>query len=544
MKSIAPRSPILLPCIVIDASDGLKSSCASRDRRSILILTVLGSSIAFMDESIVNVALPTLQATFRASSSEILWVVQSYALFCAALLLFCGALGDRFGRKRTYLAGITIFAVASMGCAAAVTLPQLIVARAVQGVGAALLIPQGLAILSSAYSEMERPSAIGIWSAWTAVFAAFGPILGGWLIQIANWRAIFLINLPFTVWIFMLSPKLKEERADQQRSVSPPLDYLGATLNTFGFGAVVYALSFVPRLGWRNPAIVGSFLIGVVLLAAFFWSQKVRSNALIPLSLFRNPRFAGANLLTFLSYGSLGAAFYAVPFFLIGVRHFSPSAAGAAFLPIIVLMFAFSGQIGKAAAKFGELPFMVLGSALSAAGFALLALLARRNGYLGAFFPGVLTLGAGMTLAVAPLTNSVMSSVATSKRGIASAVNNSVSRLAALLFVSVAAPLLSHIFSADLRRELRSSGLPSTVQQQLISQRSLMLAMHIPEKLGAKQGAHIEEMVQTSFVAGYRGVMLGCSLCTLLGTLTILIASGKNSRREVNLLDEPEQTAS
>ncbi len=154
-----------------------------------------------MDESVVNVALPTLQATFRASSSEILWVVQSYALFCAALLLFCGALGDRFGRKRTYLLGITIFAVASMICAAAATLPQLIVARAVQGVGAALLIPQGLAILSSAYSEMERPSAIGIWSAWTAVFAALGPVLGGWLIQIANWRAIFLINLPFTVWI-------------------------------------------------------------------------------------------------------------------------------------------------------------------------------------------------------------------------------------------------------------------------------------------------------------------------------------------------------
>lgn len=497
-----------------------------------------------MDESIVNVALPTLQATFRAGSSEILWVVQSYALFCAALLLFCGALGDRFGRKRAYLAGITLFAVASMGCAAAMTLPQLIVARAVQGIGAALLIPQGLAILSNAYPEPERPRAIGIWSAWTAVFAAFGPILGGWLIQIANWRAIFLINLPFTVWIFILSPKLKGKGAESQKLISSSLDYLGAILSTFGFGALVYALSFVPKLGWRNPFIVGFFLTGVFLLAGFLWSQKARSNVLMPLSLFRNRRFASANFLTFLAYGSLGAAFYVVPFFLIGVHRFSPSATGAAFLPIIVLMFAFSGKIGKTAAKFGELPFMALGSALAAAGFALLALLASRNGYLGAFFPGVLTLGVGMTLVVAPLTNSVMSSVEENTRGIASAVNNSVSRLAALLFVSMAALLLFHIFSDDFRQELQSSGLPSAVQQQLISQRSLMLALPMPEELDAQQRMRIEEIVQRSFVFAYRGVMAVCSLCTLLGTLTILIASRKRNRNEVNLLDQSERTAS
>jgi EmrB/QacA subfamily drug resistance transporter len=499
-----------------------------------------------MDGSIINVALPTLQVNFRASSSEIIWVVQGYALLSSALLLFCGALGDLWGRKRIYLSGVAVFALASIGCAASLTLTELITARAIQGLGAALLIPQGLAILSDTYPEDERPGAIGIWSAWTSVSIALGPILGGWLIQVSGWRTIFLLNLPLTVWIFWLAPKMKGGRGDDAEVVSYRLDYLGAILNTLGFGAIVFALSFVPQFGWKDVRIDLSFAAGILLLLAFVWSQRVNANALVPLSLFRSSAFSRANLLTFLAYGALGGAFYVVPFFLIGVRQFSPSAAGAAFLPMIAFMFVFSGPVGKLAVRVGEVRLMAVGSALTAVGFALLGILSGQTGYVVGFLPGVLALGVGITLTVAPLTSFIMSSVVESRRGTASAVNNSVSRLAALISVSIVTVAMSHIFNAELRKDLDSSGLPLQMQRQLIASKGLMLAIPIPETFGAREKGRAEELVEASFVAGYRNVVFGCALITLFGTVVIMTAGGKSgdATRRASELDGQSGRAS
>ena len=516
------------PCVAAGVQAGADSQCLASDRRAVLMLTVLGSSMAFMDGSVVNVALPTLQASFRATSYHILWVVQAHSLLGSALLLFCGALGDRFGRTRIYLLGVAVFAVASLGCAASFNLIELILARAIQGFGAALLIPQALAILSDTYPKGERAGAIGTWSAWTSVSIALGPILGGWLIQVSGWRAIFLLNIPLTVWIMWLALKLRGVTIDRSAVASFPLDYRGATLNILGFAAIVFALSFVPQIGWKDPRIGFSLFAGFVLLFAFVLSQRSRPNPLVPLSLFHSSAFSGANVLTFLAYGALGGAFYVVPYFLIGARHLSPSSAGAAFLPMIAIMFALSGRVGTIASKVGEVKFMVVGSALTAGGFALLGLVANEARYAFGFLPGVLLLGVGITLTVAPLTSFLMSSVVASRRGVASAVNNSVSRLGGLISVSIVALAMSHTFNLEFGRQMQSSGLPAEMQHMLVHSEGLMLSLPIPQQFGSSQALRGEEIVERSFVTAYRNVMFGCAFTTLFGTLVILTTARKS----------------
>ena len=280
--------------------------CAPPDRKWILIAIILGSSLAFMDGSVVNVALPTLQSTFHATSAAIQWVVQGYALFGAALLLLGGAIGDRYGRRRTFLWGVALFALASAACAASLSLGQLIAARGIQGVGAALLIPQGLSILSASFPEEERGRAIGTWSAWTTVFAAIGPVVGGWLIQAYSWRLIFLLNLPVVLVIMLLAPRIPESRAAGD----------GARRSRWIGSAPRWPRSASrpsstrcpspPNLAGGTARVTWPLLGGLVLLVLFLRSQSNRPNAMMPLSLFRIPRFLAANLLTFLLYGALG----------------------------------------------------------------------------------------------------------------------------------------------------------------------------------------------------------------------------------------------
>ena len=405
-----PKSHVVPPCAHAGIS-AAAAPCASSDRKWLLIAIILGSSLAFMDGSVVNVALPTMQSAFHATSAAIQWVVQGYALFAAALLLLGGAIGDRYGRRRTFLSGVALFALASAACAASLSLGQLIAARAIQGVGAALLVPQGLSILSASFPEEERGRAIGTWSGWTTVFAAIGPVVGGWLIQVYSWRLIFLLNLPAVLVIVLLAPRIPESRAAGNGVPAQPLDRLGAALATLSFAAIVYALSFAPQLGWKNR---------LVSLAVARRDRPVRvvpalpgnrPNAMMPLSLFRIPRFLAANLLTFLLYGALCGSLYVIPFYLIQVRHYPPPAAGAVFVPLIVLMFLFSARVGALVPRVGERFLLCVGAALAGAGFAAFVWLDTLHGYFLSVLPPVLILGCGMTLCVAPLTNAVMSSV-------------------------------------------------------------------------------------------------------------------------------------
>jgi EmrB/QacA subfamily drug resistance transporter len=482
---------------------------------------VLGSSLAFMDGTVVNVALPTLQSKFHATAAGIQWVVQGYALFAAALLLLGGAIGDHYGRRRTFLWGVALFALASAGCAASQSLGQLISARAIQGLGAALLVPQGLSILSTSFPEQDRARAIGTWSAWTTVFGALGPVAGGWLMQAWSWRLIFLLNLPLVVLIFLLAPRIPESRA-MGNGLARPLDRLGATLATLGFAAIIYGLSFAPQLGWRARMVSVPLAAGLASLALFVGSQN-RSNAMMPLTLFRIPRFLAPNLLTLLLYGALGGALYVIPFYMIQVRHYAPAAAGAVFVPLILLMFLFSARVGALVPRVGERLLMCAGAALAGSGFAAFAWLAPLHGYALSVLPPVLLLGCGMTLCVAPLTNAVISSVPPTQTGIASAVNNAISRLAALLAVSVLALVLTHRFVATLGTQLAHSNLPVNAQQQMWDNRARL--HDIPLSPGLTPGQHEQaaRLLDQSFLAGFRSVMLVCAFGAWVGGVAVLL---------------------
>jgi EmrB/QacA subfamily drug resistance transporter len=516
-----PRSHVVPPCTQVGAAPA-GAPCAPPDRKWILIAIILGSALAFMDSSVVNVALPTLQSTFHATSGGIQWVVQSYALFGAALLLLGGAVGDRYGRRRAFLWGVALFALASAACAASFSLGQLIAARAIQGVGAALLIPQGLSILSASFPEQERGRAIGTWSAWTTVFAAIGPVVGGWLIQVWSWRLIFLLNLPLVLVIMLLAPRIPESRA-LGGGVAQPLDRLGATLATLSFGTIVYALSFASQLGWRNRLVSWPLTGGLVLFALFLRSQASRPNAMMPLSLFRIPRFLAPNLLTFLLYGALVGTLYVIPFYLIQVRHYPPAAAGAVFVPLILLMFLFSARVGALVPRVGERHLLSAGAALAGTGFAAFAWLDALPGYALSVLPPVLILGGGMTLCVAPLTNAVMSSVPESQTGIASAVNNALSRLAGLVAVSLLALVLAHGFVASLRAQLAHSTLPVKVRVQMLANQAHLHDIPIPPGLSQPQRAQVALLLDQAFLAGFHSVMLACAFSAWSGALAVLL---------------------
>jgi EmrB/QacA subfamily drug resistance transporter len=519
----AIRTPQAIPCPEATDLDPDYHPCAKTNRRAVLLIAILGSSLAFMDGSIVNIALPTLQRAFHAGVSSVQWVVQSYALFSAALLLFSGALGDQFGRKKIFVLGVALFTASSLGCAVANSLSFLIVWRSLQGIGASLLIPQSLAILSAAYSAEDRAAAIGTWSAWTSVFAALGPVAGGWLIQSLNWRWAFAINLPVAAWIFFLLPKLRESEVDFSVESLRKLDLRGTLLNTLGLGAVVYSLSFASEYGWMDLRISGTFMAGLLLILAFLVTQSRRENALMPLSLFKNQRFLSVNILTFLLYGALGVTFYMVPFFAIQIKHLDAVTTGAAFLPVIAVMFIFASRVGRMSARFGERPFLIIGAIVSAAGIALFAIFARQPGYATSLLPGMVGLGVGITISLAPLTNVVMTSVPDGKSSLASAVNNSVSRLAGLLVLSGLILVLSHTFDHSFAYKLSSSSLPSSAKERLYAQRSLMAAAEIPNTLNGKERETAATILADSYTDGYELVMYCCAVAALLSALPVIL---------------------
>ena len=297
----------------------------------ILAATILGSSMVFIDGTVVNVALPALQVALGATAADAQWIVESYALLLAALLLVGGALGDRYGRRRMFAIGVALFAAASVWCGLAVDVGQLITARAAQGVGGALLVPGSLSIISASFAEAERGKAIGTWAGFTAVTAAFGPVLGGWLVENASWQWVFYINIPIALIVLAIVLMRVPESRDE--SSSGPLDLLGALLATAGLGGLVFGLIEAGALGLGHPRVLVALVIGAASLGGFIVAEARVASPMMPLSLFRSRTFAGANLLTFLLYAALGGTLFFLPFNLIQVQGYTATAAGAAFLP-------------------------------------------------------------------------------------------------------------------------------------------------------------------------------------------------------------------
>ena len=327
--------------------------------------------MAFIDGTVVNVALPFLQTNLNATAIGIQWVVEAYSLFLSALLLVGGSLGDRFGRRRIFNLGVVIFAIASALCGMAANIEELIAARAVQGIGGALLVPGSLALISSSFNEKERGKAIGTWSGFSAITTAIGPVLGGWLVEHWSWRAAFFLNLPLAVAVLVISRwKVPETREKKQHG---PLDWPGAALATIGLGGVIYGLIESPRLGFSNPFVLLTLIGGLIALAVFIINEMRAKNPMVPLKLFRNRNFAGANVLTLLLYAALSGTFFFFTLNLIQIQGYSATAAGAALLPFVILMFSLSRWSGGLIDRFGPRLPLTIGPIVAAAGFTLYA---------------------------------------------------------------------------------------------------------------------------------------------------------------------------
>ena len=400
-----------------------------------LLATVLGSGIAFLDATVVNVALPTIGEELDAGISGLQWVVNAYTLTLSGFLLLGGSLGDHYGRRRVFVVGVIWFAVASLLCGVAPSAEALVAARALQGIGGALLTPGSLAIIEASFRAEDRGPAIGAWSGLGGVTAAIGPFLGGWLVQAASWRWIFLINLPLAVLVVWVAQRHVPESRDP--SVGRGLDYTGAALAAVGLAGVVYALTDGPGLGWTSPRILLAGVVGVAALAAFvLWERRSR-HPMLPLDIFASRQFTAANLVTFVVYGALGGSLFLMPIQLQRVVGFSPLEAGVALIPITLVMLLLSARAGRLSARIGPRVPMTLGPLLVAAGFVLYTRIGPGASYLAEILPGMLVFAFGLTLTVAPLTATVLAAASAEHAGMASAVNNTVARAAGLLAVAI-----------------------------------------------------------------------------------------------------------
>ncbi len=487
--------------------------------RTVLAVTILGSSMAFIDGTVVNVALPALQTAFHATLADVQWVVESYALMLAALLLVGGSLGDIFGRRKVYVVGVAVFAAASAWCGMARSIEMLIWARSIQGVGAALLVPGSLALITASFPESTRGHAIGTWSGFSAMAAAGGPVIGGWLIEHSTWRWVFLLNLPLALVIILLSPGVPESRDE---NAARHLDWPGAVLVTLGFGGVTYALIEWPaRAQYSGHLVAAAALLGGIALAGFVAVEHGSRAPMVSLKLFRSRNFTGANLLTLFLYASLGGLMFFFPIDLIQIQHYTATQAGAAFLPFVAIMFGLSRWAGGLVARYGSRIPLTLGPLIAAGGMALFAVAPQNGSYWATFFPAVVVMGLGMTISVAPLTTTVMNAVPESESGVASGINNAVSRSAALLAVAVFGAILVAVFNHSLDRSLDRLALHPDVRAQVDAARPQLAAAHNPNPM-------VERVIVGSFVSGYRSVIwIATGLAALsAATAWLVVESG------------------
>ncbi len=423
--------------------------------------------MAFIDSTVVNVALPAIQTSFHATVVGVQWVVESYGLFLAALILVGGSLGDLFGRRRVFVAGVAIFAVASAVCGFASNIEQLIIARSVQGVGAALLVPGSLAIISKSFDEKSRGQAIGTWSGFTAITTAVGPVLGGWLVEHASWRWAFFINLPLAAAVIALSlwriPESRSATADR-------VDWLGALLATLGLGGIVNGFIESANLGWRNPLVFGSLIAGFGCMIGFALVEARATSPMVRLAMFKNASFTGANLLTLFLYSAIGIFFFLFPLSLIQVQGYSSTATGAAILPLT-------------------------------------------------FFPAIIVLGFGMAITVAPLTTVVMNSVDQDRVGAASGINNAVARVAGVLAIAVLGLVMVQAFSSRLNHSLTRLSLPASTLHEIQAGEIKLAGLQAPANLDPGTRSAIEELIRQVFTFGFRIVMLICAGLSLASAI-------------------------
>jgi EmrB/QacA subfamily drug resistance transporter len=481
---------------VIRATPAFPAALSQRHKRLTLAATILGSSMAFIDSSVVNIALPAIQQALHADAASTQWIVNAYLLLLGALVLVGGSAADLYGRRRIFLVGILVFTTASVTCGFAPDITVLIIGRAVQGIGAALLTPASLAMLGATFDKHERSHAIGIWAGAGALTSAAGPVLGGWLVDQVSWRAIFLLNVPLAVAAAGLAAGFACESRDP---LAKSLDLSGAVAVAIGLAAITWGLGAIPASGFHDKTVLGALGLGAAFLVSFVAIEaRSHERAMMPLSLYNSRNFSGTNALTLLLYFALGGALYYLPFGLIRLAGYSATQAGAALLPFALIMGFGASFAGTLSDRFGPRLSLTVGPIIAACGLAMLAFVDLGESYWVGVLPAICVLAVGMTITVPPLTSTVMASAGEARAGIASGVNNVVARVADLLAVATLGAVLFASFSHHL------AGLPPA---------------HANEALNAVLAgqAGVAEGATAAFDRALRTVMLVTALCAALG---------------------------
>jgi EmrB/QacA subfamily drug resistance transporter len=479
--------------------------CPERDKPWVLATAILGSSLAFIEGSVVNLALPALQSDFETTSTELQWVMNAYLLVLGSFMLIGGSLGDRYGLRRVFLVGTAIFGASALAAALAPSMSLLIAARVLQGLGGALLVPSSLALVGSHFPEEERGRAIGTWAGASALTTAAGPVLGGWLVDHWGWPSVFFLVVPFAAltiivcrWRVPVSPV---KRGDQ-------LDYAGALLLVASLALLIYALVSSQSLPVRIAAVMFFLVLG----AAFLLHEKRFKTPMLPLRLFSSSAFSGANLMTLLLYCALTGALYFLPFNLIQVQGYSAAQAGAAFLPFTLILGFGSTFAGDMIRKFEPRMILTVGPVVTAAGFVALAIPGANASYISGFLPGILIIGVGMTLSVAPLTTVVMSSVSGSETGVASGVNNTAARIAGVLAVAVLTAVAVWQFTGAVDLQLEAQNVPRELSDVLTSNASALAELKAPEGTPERLAATVSDAVAFAYVRTFRLLVVICGL--------------------------------
>jgi EmrB/QacA subfamily drug resistance transporter len=488
-------------------------------KRWTLAATILGSSMAFIDGSVVSVALPAMQADLSAGARGAQWIVNAYTLMLGALILVGGAMGDRLGRRLIFVLGIVLFTLASVGCGLAPNIDTLIIARAVQGIGGALLVPSSLAIISAIFPEQERGRAIGTWAGASALTTALGPVVGGWLVDSLSWRAIFFVNVPIAALAVALALwHVPETRNDVDKA---GVDWKGGVLATLGLGALAYGFTAASDFGWSDARVLGSLLAGAIVLTLFVLFEARTSAPMVPLHLFRSKSFTGANLITLLLYFAMNGALYFLPFNLIRVQGYSAVAAGAAFLPMSLMMGGLSRWTGGLFDRFGARMPLMVGPTIVAVGFVLLTLPGIGGSYWTTFFPPMI---------VAPLTTTVMRAVDDKHGGVASGVNNATARIAGMLAVALLGAVAMFVFRMSLEERTARLHLSSEVHEALRVEASKLADAGVPRAVPSQQHGAVEQALHESFVQSCRAAMWVSAVLALLSALTAwLTVDGKRA---------------
>jgi EmrB/QacA subfamily drug resistance transporter len=503
-----------------------------RTKRIALVASILGSGIVFLDGTIVNVALPAIRASLHGGLADQQWVVEAYLLTLSSLLLVGGSLGDLFGRRRVFTAGLIGFGVCSLLCAIAPSSGLLIAARGVQGIAGALLVPSTLALIMDTFGERERAAAIGSWTAWTGIATVIGPLGGGALVQAASWRWIFAINLvPVAITLLLLRSLPADHKTPGH------VDVVGAGLCALGLGGPVFALIEQPRFGWGDPRVAVPLVAGVILFVAFLAWERRSPEPMMPLHLFKVRNFAVGNLTTFTLYGGLGVATFFLVLFIQQVGGYTPIQAGLSLLPITIIIFALSRRFGSLADRFGPRLFMSGGPIV--AGIGLLALM--RTGasadYVTTILPGVVIFGLGMAATVAPLTATVLSSVEQGHSGLASGVNNAIARVAGLIAIAALGAVVAGSFQSRLDQHLAKSGLGQTAQVVFERARTRPLVIDVSGLRGSERRTVRAAELDASVYAFRLGMGISAALA-VLGGLVALVGI-ENPRRTVRCAECP-----